>query len=178
MQIVLNLVPPSVLERRERAARRRALVGVPLLAAAVIALVYALLAYQAAQVRAGARETEALLVPLRPAAVRLSQLQAETEELEGRRQRLRAAFGAPGTLSVLLEDISRLIPTTAWLQSLAVEGRTVTLTGSTTDLSAVALFATTLTRSRVVAAVEMRSIQQAAVGDRMVTQFQLVARIR
>jgi len=178
MRILLNLNPPAILQRREQASRRRAVLGIPLIAAGAIAVVYVLLVSVAARSRAAARETEALLVPLRPAAVRLSQLQAETEELESRRMRLQSIFGRPGTLSILLDDVSRFVPRNVWLQSLAVEGSTVSLTGSTTDLSAVALFATTLAQSRVLAGVEMRSIQQVVAGERMVTQFQLTGRLK
>lgn len=178
MRILLNLNPPAVVQRREQASQRRVVLGIPLIAAGAIVVVYVLLVSLAARSRAAARETEALLVPLRPAAVRLSQLQAETEELESRRMRLQSIFGRPGTLSILLDDVSRLVPKNVWLQSLAVEGSTVSLTGSTTDLSAVALFATTLAQSRVLAGVEMRSIQQVVAGERMVTQFQLTGRLK
>jgi len=78
----------------------------------------------------------------------------------------------------LLDDVGRLIPRNAWLQTVVVEGTSVTLTGSTTDLSSVALFATSLARSGVLSAVEMRSIQQVVAGNRLVTQFQLAARLR
>lgn len=178
MRILLNLNPPAIVQRRDQVTRRRMVLGIPLIAAGAIVLIYVLLVSVAARARAGARETEALLVPLRPAAVRLAQLQAETEELESRRMRLQSIFGRPGTLSILLDDVSRLVPRNVWLQSLAVEGSMVSLTGSTTDLSAVALFATTLAQSRVLAGVEMRSIQQAVAGERMVTQFQLTGRLK
>jgi|GEM_PF-3588486 len=178
MKIELTLMPAAVLQRRERTARRRVLLGIPLAAAAVVAVVYALLAQQAGQARAAARETERLLVPLRPAAVRLAQLETETRELEARRERIQALVGRPGALSVLLEDFSRLIPRNAWLQSVVVEGASVTIVGSTTDLSSVGLFATTLARSRVLSGVEMRSIQQVQMGTRLVTQFHLAARLR
>ncbi len=178
MKIELTLLPQVVLQRRERAARRRVLFGVPLITGIAIAVIYVLLAQQAAQSRHEARETERLLVPLRPAAVRLAQLQAETDDLEARRERIQAVVGRTGTLSILLDDIGRLIPKNAWLQSVVIEGASVTLTGSTTDLSSVALFATSLARSGVLSAVEMRSIQQVVAGDRLVTQFQLAARLR
>ena len=178
MKIELTLLPQVVLQRGERAARRRVLFGVPVVTGIAIAVIYVLLAQQAAQSRHQASETERLLVPLRPAAVRLAQLQAETEDLEARRERIQAVVGRIGTLSVLMDDIGRLIPKNAWLQSVVVEGRTVTLTGSTTDLSAVALFATSLARSGVLSGVEMRSIQQVVAADRLVTRFQLAARLR
>ncbi|MGH2398300.1 MAG: PilN domain-containing protein [bacterium] len=178
MRILLNLNPPVIAQRRGRTSQRRMILGIPVIAAGAIVLVYVLLISVAGRSRAVARETETLLVPLRPAAVRLSQLQAETEELERRRMQLQSVIGRPGTLSILLEDVSRLVPKNVWLQSLAVEGSTVTLSGSTTDLSAIALFATTLARSRVLAGVEMRSIQQGVAGERMVTQFQLSARLK
>lgn len=178
MRILLNLNPPAIVQRRNQVSRRRVVLGIPLIAAGAIVVVYLLLVSMAARARAAARETETLLVPLRPAAVRLSQLQAETEELESRRMRLQSIFGRPGTLSILLDDVSRLVPKNVWLQSLAVEGSTVSLTGSTTDLSGVALFATTLAQSRVLAGVEMRSIQQVVAGERMVTQFQLTGRLK
>ncbi|MDQ7843060.1 MAG: PilN domain-containing protein [Armatimonadota bacterium] len=171
-------MPPAVLQRRERTARRRVLLGVPLAAAVVVAVTYGLLAQQAMQARAVSRETEEFLKTLRPVAVRLAQLQAETEALEARRARVRALVGRPGLLSSLLEDLGRLIPRNAWLQSVVVEGTTVTIVGSATDLSAVGLFAATLPRSRVLADVQIRSVRQTQIGTRTVTQFQLAARLR
>ena len=178
MKIELTLMPQAVLLRRERSVRRRILFGAPLVTGIAIAVLYVLLAQQASEARRDASETERLLVPLRPAAVRLAQLQAETEDLEARWERIKAVIGRTGAHSVLLDDLSRLIPRNAWLQSVVVEGRVVTLTGATTDLSSVALFATTLERSAVLTAVEMRSIQQVAAGSRLVTQFQIAARLR
>ncbi|HEU5297870.1 MAG TPA: PilN domain-containing protein [bacterium] len=178
MKIELTLLPQAVLERRERGARRRLLLGVPLITGLAVAVIFVLLAQQATQSRRDARETERLLVPLRPAAVRLAQLQAETEDLEARRERIQAVMGRTGAHSALLDDIGRFIPRNAWLQSVVVEGTAVTLTGATTDLSSVALFATTLAGSRVLTAVEMRSIQQVVAGNRLVTQFQVAARLR
>lgn len=178
MRILLNLNPPAIVQRRDQVTRRRMVLGIPLIALGAVVVIYLVLVSVAGRARAAARETEALLVPLRPAAVRLSQLQTETEELESRRIRLQSIFGRPGTLSILLDDVSRLVPRNVWLQSLAVEGSTVSLTGSTTDLSAVALFATTLAQSRVLTGVEMRSIQQVVAGERMVTQFQLIGRLK
>ncbi|MDP3766618.1 MAG: hypothetical protein Q8S13_01255, partial [Dehalococcoidia bacterium] len=92
MRILLNLNPPAIVQRRDQVTRRRMVLGIPLIAAGAIVLIYVLLVSVAARARAGARETEALLVPLRPAAVRLAQLQAETEELESRRMRLQSIF--------------------------------------------------------------------------------------
>lgn len=178
MKIELTLLPPSVLRSRERSARRRLLFGLPLVTGAALAVVYVLLAQQAAQSRSEARETERLLVPLRPAAVRLAQMQAETDDLEARRDRIRAVVGRTGAHSALLDDIGRSIPRNAWLQSVVVEGNRVMLTGATTDLSSVALFTIMLSRSSVLAGVEMRSIQQVAAADRLVTQFQIVGRLR
>jgi Tfp pilus assembly protein PilN len=178
MRIDLTLLPPSVLRNRERSARRRLLFGLPLVTGIAVAVVYVLLAQQAAQSRSEARETERLLAPLRPAAVRLAQLQAETDDLEARRDRIRAVVGRAGAHAALLDDIGRLIPRNAWLQSLVVEGNRVTLTGATTDLSSVALFTVMLGRSSVLTGVEMRSIQQVVASDRLVTQFQLSGRLR
>lgn len=178
MKIELSLLPQTVQQRRERTARRRLLLGVPLITGLAVAVIYVLLAQQAAQARRDAAETERLLVPLRPAAVRLAQLQAETEDLEARRERIQAVVGRTGAHAALLDDVARFIPHNAWLQSVVVEGAAVTLTGATTDLSSVALFATTLSGSSVLTAVEMRSIQQVAAGSRLVTQFQITARLR
>lgn len=178
MRIELTLLPQAVLRSRERQARRRLLFGLPLATGVAVAVVYVLLAQQAAQSRGEARETERLLAPLRPAAVRLAQLQAETDDLEARRDRIRAVMGRTGAHSALLDDIGRFIPRNAWLQSVVVEGNRVTLTGATTDLSSVAVFTVMLGRSSVLTAVEMRSIQQVAAANRLVTQFQLAGRLR
>lgn len=178
MRILLNLNPPLVVQRRAQATRRRALLGIPVVVGAAVFLIYVMLMSTAARARATARETETLLIPLRPAAIRLSQLQAEAEELESRRMKLESILGRPGILSILLDDVSRLVPKNVWLQSLSVEGPIVTISGSTTDLSAVALFTTTLGQSSALTGVEMRSIQQGVAGERMVTQFQLTGRLK
>lgn len=178
MRILLNLNPPLLVQRRAQASRRRALVGIPAIAGAAVFLIYVMLMSAAGRARASARETEGLLIPLRPAAVRLSQLQAEAEDFESRRARLQSILGRPGVLSILLDDVSRLVPRNVWLQSLSVEGPLVTIAGSTTDLSAVALFTTMLGQSQALTGVEMRSIQQGDAGERMVTQFQLTGRLK
>src|SRR3972149_11066827 len=105
MKIELTLLPQVVLQRRERAARRRVLFGVPLVTGISIAVIYVLLAQQAAQSRHQASETERLLVPLRPAAVRLAQLQAGTEDLQARRERGQAGGGRLGALSRLVDEM-------------------------------------------------------------------------
>lgn len=178
MRLLLTLLPPSVAARRERAARKRVWLGIPLAAAALIIGVYLLLAMEASQARAAARETERLLIPLRPLAVRLSQLQAETEELEARRRQLQGLVGGPRALSILLEDVARSVPPEVWLTSLVIEGPAVSIAGTALSLGSVAHLAAALPASRVLTDVRMVSVQQAAVGNTFVTQFRLTARVR
>ncbi|HXF81623.1 MAG TPA: PilN domain-containing protein [bacterium] len=178
MKIELTLLPQAVVQRRERASRRRLLIGVPLVTGLLVAVVYVVLAQQVAAARREAGETERLLAPLRPVAVRLGQLQAEADDLEARRERLQAVIGRTGVHSALLDELARTIPRNAWLHAVVVEGAGVTITGAATDLSSAARFAAALGASPLLRGVELRSIQQVAVRDRLVTQFQIAARLR
>lgn len=178
MRIELNLIPEAVLLRRERAARRRILVGVPLVAVLLLAAMYVVLRTQETQARQAASAIEAQLVPLRPAAARLGQLENEIEELTARRQQWQAVLGHPRDLSSLLQDVSRLIPQDVWLQSLRVEGDAVSLTGHALALRSVAQFAVTLAQSPRLDQVQVRGVQQVGFGTQQVTQFEMTARLR
>lgn len=178
MRIVLNLIPDSVLRQRETTARRRVLVGVPLIGAAVLVALYGLLVAQETQARQAVRESEARLAQSRPRVIQLTQLQSEVEEFNSRRQELERLLGQQQGLSAVLEEISRLIPKDAWLLSLRMEGGTLTAAGIAMDLRSVAQFADGLTRSRVLDQVQVHSLQQAVAGSQLVTQFQLSARLK
>lgn len=178
MRIELNLIPEAVLLHRERAARRRILVGVPLVAVLVLASVYAGLLAQERQARRASSDIETQLVPVRSRAAQLSQLENEIEALTARRQQLQSVLGRPHDLSGLLQDLGRLIPQDVWLQSLRVEGDAVTLTGNALALRSVAQFAVTLTQAPRLDQIQVRGIQQVASGAAQVTQFEMTARLR
>lgn len=178
MRLALYLIPEAVLLRREQASRRRIVVGVPLVAVLVLVGLYTLLHTQERQARAAAKAIEAQLAPLRPAAARLGRLESETDELTARRQQLQAALGRPRQLSGLLQDLGRLIPDGVWLQSLRVEGDAVSLTGRALTIRPVAQFVVTLGESSWLEGIQVRGIQQTAIGAQQVTQFEMTARLR
>ena len=177
MHTKLTLMPQAVLRRREFAARRRVLVGVPLIALAIVALLYVLLVQQVAQARRTAKDVEKQLAPLRPVAAHLTQLQTEIEEF-GRRQQDIQGLLQHRRWSALLEDISRLIPRDVWLQSLALQVGTVTVSGSTRDLRSAAQFARSLERSAAVAQVQIQALREVRSGAEDITEFQLVVRLK
>src|SRR5713226_3340394 len=130
MRIELNLVPAALLRRREGAGRRRALVAVAVLPIAGVAVLYALLVIDARQAREASRDYDARLALVRPVAVEVSQLEAETADLEQRQQRLRGLIGQrQPRLAPLLADISRFVPPDVWLQSLTIDAGMLTLAG-------------------------------------------------
>lgn len=179
MRIALNLVPAAVRQRREQATRRRALVGIPIIAVAGVVGLYAVLLVDARQARDAARDYETRLTAVQPVAVRVSQLQAEIADLEQRRQALVALAGRPQLrLSPLLAEVGRLIPQDTWLQSLTIDAGTVTLTGYALELRSVARFGAGLAQSAVFEQVKVQSLQQVGAGRRTITQYQMTARLK
>lgn len=179
MRIELNLVPASVLRRREQAARRRAVVGVPILIVAGVAGLYGLLVVQEQQAKDAARDAESRLEGVRARAVRLSQLQAEIAEFEQSRQALAALGGRPRPrLSPVLAEVGALVPRDVWLQALTVETGGMSLTGNSLQLRSIALFASTLAQSALFEQVKVQNLQQVASGRRAITQFQITLRLK
>ncbi|SRR5713226_7788237 len=179
MRIGLNLVPATILRRRDQAVQRRTVIVIPVLIIAGVVALFGALVTQERRAAQKARELEQQLVQLRPLVIYLSELQAETTELEQRQQTLRTITGQRQVrLSPLLAEISRLIPQDVWLQSLIVDAGGVTLAGNALDLRSVALFAATLNRSAVVDQVKLQSLQQVSAGRRAITQFQMAARLK
>ena len=179
MRIELNLVPASVLRRREQANRRRAVVGVPVLIVAGVAGLYGLLLVQEQQAKDAARDAESRLEGVRSRAVRVSQLQAEIAEFEQGRRALVALAGRPQPrLYPLLGEVSRLIPRDVWLQSLTVEAGGMILTGNALQLRSVAVFAATLAESAFFDQIKVQNLQQIAAGRRAITQFQITLRLK
>lgn len=177
MRIRLNLTPQTVLRLRETAGRRRTLLAVPVIAALVVASVYGFRVWQERQARQAIRQADEQISPVGDIARRLGGLLNEIQTFDSRRQEIQAFLAQQRTLSVLLEDVSRLIPQNVWLQSLKVEGETLTISGSALDRVSVAQFTISLSRSRVLGQVQLRSLQQGATGARS-TQFLLTARLR
>lgn len=178
MRIQLNLMPQAVLTRRGRSTRRRVLIGVPLLAVGVLALLYLLLVMQEAQARQAARDEEILLVPLRPVAVQLAQLQTEIDEFKKRQGEFQTVVREHRMWSGLLEDISRLIPQDAWLHSVKLDGNTLTASGGALSLRAAAQFAENLTLSPNVITVQLKSLQETAAQGQRAAVFELNAMLK
>ncbi len=178
MRIGLNLVPAALLRRREGAGRRRALVAVAVLPVAGVAVLYALLVIDARQAREASRDYDARLALVRPVAVEVSQLEAETADLEQRQQRLRGLIGQrQPRLAPLLADISRFVPPDVWLQSLTIDAGVLTLAGNGLHLRSVAVFAANLAESPLLDQVKVAGLQQVE-GVQTVTQFQMTARLK
>lgn len=178
MRIHLNLVPLAIQRRREMARRRRALIGVPLVIVAVVAGLYLLLLGQEAQARRVSRETEELLIPLRPLGLRLAGLQSQTEEVERRRQEMLRVLQQQQRWSAVMDDVSRLIPQDAWLQSMTLEPGILTLSVAALQLRTVAQFVQSLAASPAVADVQVPALQQTQAGGRMIPQFTIRARLK
>jgi Tfp pilus assembly protein PilN len=178
MRIELNLVPAALLRKREGAGRRRALVAVAVLPIAGVGVLYALLVIDARQAREASRVYDAQLALVRPVAIEVSQIEAETAELEQRQQRLRGLAGQrQPRLSPLLADISRFVPPDVWLQSLTIDAGMLTLAGNGFRLRSVAVFAANLGESSLLDQVKVVGLQQVE-GVQTVTQFQLTARLK
>lgn len=179
MRIQLSLVPKPVLQQQELATRRRALLLIPLLAIVGAAVLYVLLVNDARRARDVARDYESRLVLVRPAAAQVSRLQGEIADLAQRRQALLGAAGrAQLQLSPLLTEISQIIPQDAWLQTLTLEGDTLTLAGSALQLRSVGLFTGGLEHSPRLEQVKVRNLQQVQANLRSITQFQITARLK
>ena len=71
MRIRLSLVPGPVVRRQELASRRKALLLIPLLAIASVAVFYVLLVNDARRAREVIRDTESRLAPLRLTAAQV-----------------------------------------------------------------------------------------------------------
>jgi general secretion pathway protein L len=177
VRIVLNLLPASVLQRRRRAARRRLLVGLPLLAVAAAAGAWAVIGVSLQQARAAVEDIDRRLAVVQPVAAEVGRLQAEIADLEERRRALAAVAGQQVPRVPVLDEISRRIPQDAWLQSLLIDGGTVTAEGQALALRSVAQFAASLQASPVFSAVRVHSVQQVAAAGRPVVRFRVDARL-
>ncbi|MDR7400804.1 MAG: PilN domain-containing protein [Armatimonadota bacterium] len=177
MRIVLNLLPPSVVQRRRRAARRRVLIGLPLIGAAAAAGAWAVIQVSLHQARAAVEDVGRQLQVVQPIAVEVLRLQAEIADLEERRRALAALAGQQVPRTPVLDEISRTIPHDAWLQSLTIDGQTVSLGGQSLTLRSVAEFASSLEASPVFSGVRVASLQQVSAAPRPVVQFRIDARL-
>jgi Tfp pilus assembly protein PilN len=171
-----DLTPQSVMRTREAAGRRRALLAVAVVAAIVVVGLYAFLIWQERLAIQAVRQADRELAALGPGAVRLSQLVTEMQQFDTRRQELQVFVGQGRQLSLLLEDISRLIPVRAWLVTMQAEPGALTLAGNALDRVSVAQFSRTLATSRVLDQVQLRTLQQS--GETPATQFQMTARLK
>src|SRR2546427_758253 len=161
MRIRLSLVRGPVVRQQELASRRRALLLIPLLAIVGAAVFYVLLVNDARRAREVIRDTESRLAPLRLTAAQVGQLQAEIADLAQRRQALLGAAGRGQLqLSLLLTEISQVIPQDAWLQTLTVDAGTLTMTGSALQLRSVGQFVGGLEQSQRLEQVKVQNLQQ------------------
>ena len=179
MRIRLSLVPGPVVRRQELASRRKALLLIPLLAIASVAVFYVLLVNDARRAREVIRDTESRLAPLRPTATQVGQLQAEIADLAQRRQALVGAAGRGQLqLSPLMIEISQVIPQDAWLATLTIEAGTLTMAGNALHLGSVGQFVSGLEQSPRLEQVKVQNLQQIQVEARSITQFQITARLK
>ena len=178
MRIVLNLVPAAVVRRREGVSRRRVFVAVAVLPIVGIGGLYAVLVIDARQAQEASRDYDARLTAVRPVAIEVSLLQGEIADLEQRQQRLRALVGQrQPRLWPLLTEISHLVPSDVWLQSLTIDAGVITFAGNALHLRSVAVFAAHLDESPFLDQLRVVSLQEVE-GERTFTQFQMTARLR
>ncbi len=178
MRIGLNLVPAAIQRRREGVSRRRVLVAVAVAPVFGVAALYTVLVIDARQAQEASRDYDARITAVRPVAIEVSLLEGEIADLEQRQQRLRAFAGQrQSRLSPLLEEISRLVPTDVWLQSLTVDAGVITFAGNALHLRSVAVFAAHLDESPFLEQLRIVGLQEVE-GERTITQFQMTARLR
>ncbi len=178
MRIELNLVPAAVQRRREGVSRRRVIVAVAVLPVFGVAALYAVLVIDARQAQEASRDYDARITAVRPVAIEVSLLEGEIADLEQRQQRLRGLVGQrQPRLSPLLAEISRLVPTDVWLQTLTIDAGVVTFAGNALHLRSVAVFAAHLDESPFLDQLRVVGLQEVE-GERTITQFQMTARLR
>jgi Tfp pilus assembly protein PilN len=178
MRIELNLVPAALQQRREGFSRRRVLVAVAVLPVLGLGALYAVLVVDARQAQQASRDYDSRLTAVRPVAIEVSLLQGEIADLEQRQQRLGALVGQrQPRLSPLLAEISQLVPTDVWLQSLTIDAGVVTVAGNALHLRSVAVFAAHLDESPFLAQLRVVGLQEVE-GERTITQFQMTAHLR
>lgn len=178
MRIVLNLMPERVQRQREARARRRAVLGIPLIGLAFVVILYILLALQEGQAQVAARNAEQSLAPLRVPALRVQEMQQEAETLERQRDELTAVLRQRRQWTNLMLEIGRIIPQDTWLTTMTFDASTLTISGFALRLRSVASFTQNLAFVPGVTSVQLQSLQQAASGGGRVTQFSIAARLR
>ena len=177
MRITLNLMPAAIAARREARGRQRALVGIPVLIILAILVPYLILDQQTRAARSAAQEAEQQLIPLRPVATQLAQLQAETDEFRLREQNVRGLVQAVPRRSTLLQGLSGIIPQDMWFRSLSLAEDRLTLQGTALQRLSVARFAQDLARIGV-SEIQFQFLRQESAGATQLTTFQLTARVR
>lgn len=126
----INLLPPELAERRRaRRVTRLLLVGA-LGLAVLLALVYTAQLARLGSERNRLDEQRAENARLRSQVAQLSQFSRLRSDLEAKQRLLTTLTVTEVRWSVVLSDISRVIPTNAWLTSLTGNVAAATTTGS------------------------------------------------
>ncbi len=178
MEISLNLLPPRLLT--ERTGRRRKRQRVIAIAAAVLPLllIYILLAVRIEALRARSASLDRQLAPLRPVAARVLKLDGELAVLRQREEALaRVAGGAPHW-SLILVQLSGLVPADVWFTGLSVSGNQLSLSGQSLSEPAVTTLAARLSNAQFLTGASLKYIREDRSGARRIFTFAIAGTLR
>jgi len=143
-----------------------------------LTIAYIIIVGQTGILRARADRLEQEIAPLRPQAARVVQLEAERTALQQREQVYERVRSNIVPWSMILSQLSALVPTDVWFTSMAVVNQQLTVDGNALSDTAVASLASRLAAARFVTGVSISFIREAVGTGPRQFSFQLVATLR
>lgn len=178
-ELMLNLLPPHLQQRRRETRKVRLWVALPVPVVALLLISFLRLSSQVNHVRQEARALELQVLPLRRLAGRHETLAKTQADLRTQIATTRALSGrGPARWSSLLLDIGRLIPEDAWLNSLSIERGSLIIDGFALSPGGVTRFAASLGTSPLLEKVDVEFVRLETTGNPRAMRFRLICRLR
>ncbi len=178
MEITLNLVPPRLL--RQRADQRRKRQRLMAIAAAIVPvlLVYTLLDLRIAVLQSQAAGLDRRLAPMRPVAAKVHRVDEELAGFRRREEALGRLTVAVPRWSVILVQLSALVPQDVWLTDLRVAGGTLLVHGGALSENSVSTMITRLSGATFLTGTSLNFVREDRVGTRRTFTFEIAGSLR
>jgi len=157
-----NLLPTRLTEARRERAKRQVRLAWGAVAVVPLTIAYIVIIGQTGILRARADRLDQEIAPLRPKAALVVQLEAERTSLQQREQVYERVRSNIVPWSMIMGQVSALVPTDIWFTNMGVANQQLTVEGAALSETAVASLASRLAAARFVSGVSVAYIREAA----------------
>ncbi len=173
MELTLNLLPPRLIALQEEKARRRRRSLLLAAAAIPVVLTYLAVDLRIAVIHAQIVHLDRRIAPLLPIVAQVRQIEADRDAQRRREDALSGLTQRSPHWSLILVQLSSLVPPDVWFTDLGVANGRLIIQGRAFSAAAVSTLAGRLADAQFMGATSLKFIREESPGARRTLTFEM-----